>query len=182
MVPAGVGDGGPAQPARATPARRSAAGRENLLESAPARVGHAGFTLTLFHFASSTRPAGAPRGFDTSRALQRWTSTRGAPRAFEYQAAAAAAASMTLFGTSPPSGFLHDHVAPGRAAGDVKPEVLRLGDVEGEVIVVLLAAPDEDLEAFDDRACGMGGLCSTRILLVQKHSGFGCWVPSASTR
>src|SRR5262245_20018183 len=40
----------------------------------------------------------------------------------------------------------HDDVASGRAPGDVQPQVMRVGDVEREVVVVFVATPDEHLE------------------------------------
>jgi hypothetical protein len=41
------------------------------------------------------------------------------------------------------------HVSARRSAADVDPKIVRLGDIEGQVIVVVLAAPDQDLEPFD---------------------------------
>jgi hypothetical protein len=44
-------------------------------------------------------------------------------------------------------GITDHHVSARRSAADVEPKIVRLGDIEGQVIVV--AAPDQDLEPFD---------------------------------
>ena len=114
-------------------------------------AGSAGFTFTLFHRASSTRPAGAPRGLETSDARQQCTST--SPRAARLRVPGRRrrrdlhhlARHLAAFRVA------HDDVAARRAARDVEPQIARLGHVERQVVVVLRAAPDQHLEALDQK-------------------------------
>lgn len=46
--------------------------------------------------------------------------------------------------------LVRSRTAAGRASADVEPDVLRLGDVEREVIVLGVAPADEHLETVDD--------------------------------
>jgi hypothetical protein len=50
-------------------------------------------------------------------------------------------------------GIANYHMTARCSAADVEPEIVRLGDLEGQMIVVVLAATDQDLEPFEqDRA------------------------------
>jgi hypothetical protein len=76
--------------------------------------------------------------------LQYGQSTEDAARAFEYHAASAAART-TSRGTTAFLGLRTTRWLPVFPAAVAEPEIVRLGDIEGRVIIVVLAATDEDL-------------------------------------